>query len=467
MSRSVQIAVAVAAALGAASGAALAAPPTLAQAAAAPVTLYIAGSSAAKAGILSAIQTNLCGNTTTVTNSLTFSSQSNTNFFAVSCVIASSTGLSEAGQIATVYYRDEGGSVVGALPIITGKTINTLNLSDTTNVGSCPTNSTTCSPTVTGTSANNGVTDSFGGAVVKKAVQLGVTDLEPAVFIGANDNYPTAYVTSVFGKASPAQMAQLSSNATPLFQQVFALFVNTNSSVFSTAEKNVFNTTTGALVTAGSLSISKAALTNVLQGNLGDWSQVPDVTGAPVASSSLSVALTNRESGSGSRAGASIYFTGDECVSGATTLSDPSGAAGDSFATGDVLKKANLTAGAVTYASIDNYSTTTYPNLVPVYINGIKPSNLAAAQGQYDYWFEATGILAPNVSGSSADLGNWLIGELQAEASAPNIVDVLAIPGIGGNSASLPVSGTQSGNIYVNYFTRNGVSCSSPGVVVF
>ena len=49
----------------------MAAPPTLAQAAAAPNTLYIAGSSAAKPGILKALQTNLCGG---VANALTINS---------------------------------------------------------------------------------------------------------------------------------------------------------------------------------------------------------------------------------------------------------------------------------------------------------------------------------------------------------------------------------------------------------
>ena len=83
-------------------------------------------------------------------------------------------------------------------------------------------------------SATNGTTDTFTGAVIKKAVQLGITDLEPAVFVGANDNYPSAYSPSVFGTATPVQMANLSSTSQPLFQQVFGIFVNVNSAAFGT-----------------------------------------------------------------------------------------------------------------------------------------------------------------------------------------------------------------------------------------
>lgn len=444
MSRSMQIAAAVAAALGVSATSFAAPPPSLSAAASAAITLYVAGSSAAKNGIISALQTNLCGS---AANALTISSTGNTNFFAVSCTVAASSGLSFAGQVATVYYRDEGGSVVGALPIVSGKQINQLNLADTTDV-TCTT--TTCNAAINGSSASNGTTDSFTGAVVKKAVQLGITDLEPAVFIGANDNYPSAYSTAVYGVATPVQMANLSSTAQPLFQQVFGIFVNTTGGAFR-------NTT---------LSLSKATITNILQGNVSDWSQVSDTSGNSVTTSSLPITLTNRESGSGSRAGASIYFTGDECSPSASTISDPAGANGDFFSTGNVLSAANATPGALTYASIDNQGANA--NLTVVSINGIAPTNLAAAEGQYDYWFEATAIPAPSLSGNSLTLATWLIGELQTEATAPHLVDINAIPGASTNNPALPIQSTSNAQtaggtqIYVNQFTRAGSSCNTP-----
>ena len=451
MSRSMQVAAAVAAALGV-SGVALAAPPSLSAAASTTNVLYVAGSSAAKSGIIGALQANLCGG---IANALTVSSgNTNTNFFAVSCTVASSSGLSIAGQVATVYYRDEGGSVVGALPIVSGQPVEQLNLGAGSALITCA-NASTCTANVTGSSASNGLNDSFGGAVAKQTVQLGITDLEPAVFVGAGDNYPSAYSTSVYGTASASQMAALSTTSSPLFQQVFALFVNVNSSAFGATKPTTLN-------------IPKAALTNVLQGFVGDWSSVTTTSGTAVASSSLPVTIVNRESGSGSRAGASIYFTGDECSPSATTIADTAGPSGDFFSTGNVLTQANLVAGSVTYASIDNFNSTTLPNLVMVSIDGIFPSNINAANGQYDYWFEATAVPNPKATGVAATLSSWLIGELQAEATAPHTDDVNAIPGLSTNNPALPITSTantlSSGGptIYVNQFTRGGSSCNTP-----
>ena len=114
MVRNITVAAAVAAVL--ASGAAMAqGQPTPAQAAAPTVGLYVAGSSAAKNAILGALETgaSFCGGTYSL-----FSSTGDTNFFAVSCEPLASTGLPSANgsNVFTIWYRDEGGSVVGALP---------------------------------------------------------------------------------------------------------------------------------------------------------------------------------------------------------------------------------------------------------------------------------------------------------------------------------------------------------------
>src|SRR5581483_11174042 len=115
------------------------------------------------------------------------------------------------GAITTVYYRGEGGSVVGALPIVSGKAIKFLDIS----TAGCQ----VAAPVTTGTSATVGTTDGWGGCVTNHAVEMGVTDLEPSVF--SPPNYPSAYSVAVFGTASKTQLANL--NAIPLFGQVFAL----------------------------------------------------------------------------------------------------------------------------------------------------------------------------------------------------------------------------------------------------
>jgi len=443
MRSSMLIATAVAAALSAASGLAVAAPPNLAQAAAATNTLYIAGSSAAKAGILKALQTTLCGG---ASNALTISSTGNTNFLAVSCT---PTLAGVPAVVTTVYYRTEGGSVVGALPIVTGKAIATLDLTNAGSTITCTT--TTCSAPVGGSSAANGISDTFTGNVVKHTVQLGITDVEPGVLTG--NNYPGAYQTSVYGKATTAQMQALPFQT--LFGQAFGIFVNTNSAAFPAAEKN---TTT----TAGVLNISKAALTNVLQGNVTNWNAVPDTSGNAVATSQA-ITIVNREQGSGSRTSADIFFTNDGCQTGGTPIKEVNPTL-DFFSTGNVLAAANSTPGSITYASIDNFNLTTSPNLVLVNIDGITPSNLTAASGQYGMWYESTAVISPTLSGNSLTLANTIIGVLQDIASEPHLIDVVAIPGNANNTPALPVSSTADGSpaIYVNSYTRAGSSCSAP-----
>lgn len=451
MGHNTRLATAIAAVLATgAAGAAVHAPataPAPASAASPNTGLYIAGSSAAKNAVLAALESGLCGGSYSL-----FSSTGNTNFYAVSCTPAASTGITGANgsNVFTIWYRAEGGSVTGALPIVTGASIDQLNIASATGAGPNYT------VAVNGTSAVNGIDDSFGpvGAVFKAPVQFGITDVEPGALTG--DNYPSAYKSSVYGTATPAQLSALGKSA--LFQQVFGIFVNTKSAGggFTSAEQSA-------------LSLSKATLTNILQGSTTDWSLASDTSGNPVTSGASPITIVNREQGSGSRTAASIYFTDDECSSTAVSIAESTlGATADYFSTGNVLAAANTIPGAITYASIDN-TVASYPNLTLVSINGIYPTNLAAAQGQYDFWYEATGVANPktSLSPSQTSLIGYLTTAFQTLGSAPHAADVLAIPGKGSpaNAASLPPTpngATPATTIYVNPFTRKASSCNTP-----
>jgi hypothetical protein len=273
MVRNLTVAAAVAAAL--ASGAAMAGQPTPAQAAAPTVGLYVSGSSAAKNAILGALENgaSFCGGSFSL-----FSSTGDTNFFAVSCTPAASTGLPSANgtNVFTIWYRDEGGSVTGALPLVSGSQINQLSLAGATGSAGSYT------VAVAGSSGINGVDDSFASGVFKAPVQMGITDVEPGALTGAN--YPSAYKSSVYGKATASQLAGLTQ--TPIFDQVFGVFVNTNSTAFSTAEKAGQGTATA------SLNLGRDTIGAILQGNIANWNDAPDTGGNAVTSSSL--AITNR-----------------------------------------------------------------------------------------------------------------------------------------------------------------------------
>lgn len=438
------VAAAVAAAI--ASGyvaSAVAAPPTIAAAAASTFTLSIAGSSAAQSSIANAIETDLCGG---AANTLVVTSSGDKNFNAYSCTTATAiTGVSQ-GELITIYYRSEGGSVVGALPVVSGASVKRLLLTD----GSCTSSGTVGTCAITGTTATNGPNDSWTGAVTPATVQLGVTDVEPAQLTGLD--YPSNYSVAAFGSASPAQLAALTK--VRAIQQVFGLAVNTTGIALNTA------------VNGAGIHLSKESVANILSGNYTDWSAVPDAaTGAPIATSSDTITRIDREPGSGTRTSANIYFLNYPCSS----LNGIENISGETlnYSTGDELTEANTTPGSIAYASIDNLTppkNTSYTNLVMATINGVTPSTLTAAAGEYDYWFEATLVPNSSTTGNALALSNWLQTDVPKLASAPLATDINVIPNVAGNGpGTVPLtSRTGTATIYLNPFTRGGNSCSVP-----
>jgi hypothetical protein len=433
------IVAAVAAAM--ASGYAGAAVPTLAQANAPTAKLVMAGSSAAAAGVGTAIQTDLCGG---AANTLTAKSAGGSaNFLAYSCFTATAITGIPANTLITIYYRTEGGSVVGALPVVSNKQIKRLNLAD----ASCAVVGAAATCTVSGAVTTSATTDSWTGAVVADTVQLGVTDVEPGQL--TNADFPSNYSAAAFGTATPAQLKALS--PTRLYGQIFGLVVNKSGQSFST------------------VNLSKQSAANILLGNFSDWANVPDaISGVAISSGSSAITRINREPGSGTRTAANIFFLGYQCGGVASIPAIPGETL--NFSTGDELTAANNTPGSIAYTSIDQIlnpaNGTKFPNLVLATIDGVAPSGLAAATGRYGFWYEATLVPETGVTGGSLSLSNYLQTNLPKLALAPSIPDVIAIPGIGGNAAAVPpnsngASGTAQ--VYVNPYSRAGNSCSVPG----
>jgi PBP superfamily domain len=431
-----KLASAIALALGGISAAQAGTAPTLAQCQSPTDTLFVAGSSAAQNAFANALNTDAFGGA-----GVTFKA-SNGNFEAF-CGISANASFAPVGNSVVVHYRAEGGSVVGALPIVSTKPVKFLNLASATSLGQ--------TLTTTGTSETVGTTDGWGGPLIEHAVEVGVTDLEPAQFVGKN--YPSAYSTSVFGSATAAQLAGLSK--TVLFDQVFGLFVNTSG--------------LNGGGTGQAINLSKQAYANILDGNYTDWSQVPTTaftsgaatTAGVVSNVAAPITVINREAGSGTRTGASIYFLGYNCGQTATFVNDPNPAA-DYYATSDELAAASATPGGIAYASIDNAGKA---NLTTVSLNGIVPSNLAATAGDYGWWYEAQLIKGTITSTGGPTIYSFLTTELANVNTAPHAADILAVPGAGSpkNAVSVPVVANTSepgSAIYVNPFTHSSSSCS-------
>jgi hypothetical protein len=459
------IATAVAMAMSSLAHAGVAPAPVLSVAENPQVSLVISGSSAAKNSIAAAIENDLCGGT----NFTTFTSTgASGNFFAYSCIPTPNSTNSQLGSLVnssnvfTIYYRDEGGSVTGALPIAASNhSLLRLSLAGCTG-GAAP--AYTCPTTCAAAGTNPpspvcGPNDSWAGATVSDHTQLGVTDVEPKQLTGSD--YPSGYNPANFGSASSSAMAGLTKK--PFVDQVFGIFINTS----------------GGAIT--SVNLSRESYANILLGanpsTLGytDWASVPDaLTGKPMASASEKIVRIDREPGSGTRTSANIYFLGYQCA-GSAAIADYSGEV-DNYSTGDELNAAEATPGAVAYASIDNWYgnlnsssvQTKYTNLALATINGVTPSNLAAASGAYDYWFEATTV--PNTAAYVANTStvvSWIQNDMPQLNSAPAVSDILAIPGLGAvaNAATVPLTNNGQGGtkeIYVNPYTRSGNSCNTP-----
>jgi ABC-type phosphate transport system substrate-binding protein len=446
--------IAAAVAVAVASGYADAAPPTFAAAANPTVALTMAGSSAAAPAVANFIENTVCGGTANV---LAVTSAGGTkNFLAYSCQIPAeiddpigSGAPILAGSVVTVYYRTEGGSVVGALPVATNHTIKRLLLSDS----SCTGSGLSGACTVNGSTTTSGLNDTWAGAVTNDVVQLGVTDVEPGQ-LTAND-YPTNYASSAFGSATPAQMRGLTTS--PLLQQVFGLYVNTSGQGLS------------------SLNISKETAANILNGTYKDWSKVPDINGQPLTTTSHAITRIQREPGSGTRTAANIYFLNYQCGSTASTPPRPGETL--NFSTGDELTAVNSTPGAIGYASIDNTlsgpNSTKFPNLALVHINNVTPNTTVAASGQYDFWFEATLVPNPTVNANSqtATLSDYLQANLPDLSTAPALPDINVIPfASANNNPTVPLTtngGSGTTLVNVNPFTRSGNSCNVPAAVNF
>jgi hypothetical protein len=444
--RNLIVASAVAAAL--ASGTAMAVTaPTAVDAQAAPIKIFISGSSAAKA----AIKASLAGADWCNGNGMTTFASGTPDFNAYSCTAAAGPFN---GQSTTIYYRAEGGSVVGVLPVINNVAIKQLDLSA---AGGCPqttTGSVTC--VVGGTSAANGSADSWTSGVFTPAVgaQVGISDLEPKVFVG--DNFPSNY-TFIGAKRTVADLK--SATLLPqniIFQQTFGLIIN--------------NTPAGI---AGVNNISSQSVRDILTGGFINWTAVPAApvttsdgvalvskvgAGPGVANASTAITLCNREKGSGTRTGTAIYFLGDECTTSASTITDPGP---DNFSTGDEITCVSTHPGAIGYVSIDKQAGLP-AGVVPLAIDGVLPTNTKAALGQYTWTYEASMQVNPSADANNKSFYNYYFPKLQALATAPQSAQVNVVPNIGtttGNTPGLPL--TSSGIINVSNYTRNGDSCTA------
>jgi ABC-type phosphate transport system substrate-binding protein len=421
-------------------------PPTPTQCSAAYNYLYVAGSSAAQPAFAAALANDLfdANGETTISATGQYTNIFPGNF-KVYCGFAKAGNGAGAptGSVVTFYYRAEGGSIMGALPIASGRSIMQLDLS----TAACQVSS----PVVNGTSATVGTIDGWTGCVTKHAVEMGITDIDPPQFTTTSGNYPTAYSATVFGSANLETF--VFTGQSPVFDQVFGLYVNTQ-------------TINGASAPGAILNLSREAGAAIFSGSYTDWSEVANAAGGAVSSVPAPITVVSREAGSGTRTGVSMYFLGQNCSTQPLAYVDNFPSL-EGYTTDEVLTYASTIPGAITYASIDN----TKAGLTLVQLSRVTPSNLAAATGQYDWWYTAyTQREAAIASPGGLALFNWLkAGELQNLLTAPERPDIVAIPNIGTNGPGssnvqiVPLLYTITATpVYLTPYSRGTSNCNIP-----
>ncbi len=424
------------------------------------IKLVVSGSSASRDAFLALMKDFACNTATDTFDVYEITPTTNKDFRAYSCTIATGFGTA-SGKTATVYYRSEGGSAFGAVPMATNTQVMRLNI-DTT----CTTVS---NKTFVGTTGNVAVhdcvipaasgdytlaTDTATGVaanyLVKDTVTFAAGDEEPKMY-GA-PNFPTS---SVFPADSDTHRQQLLSGLTGVqtgFAQVFTVIVNNGTgSPFSGQTAPV---------------LGRSTLAGIFSGAYNDWAQVPSAAGGYVSSASVPIKVCRREQGSGTQVAAAQYFLGvKQCVGApgnfvvdteSATLpfaSDTDGVI-ERATTGDLTACVQALPGAVGFIAVPANGaapgTTAF-----VAINGQQPSQTKAATGQYDFVFDLT--YKSIATGDAGALASGLISRAQHSASAPPVASVISLP----NGFNDPFSQADfTSQPIIAFGSRNGSSCN-------
>jgi hypothetical protein len=474
----IKIASAVAAAL-AVSAPAFALDPTGTSGAA--VQLTVSGASAARDAMGALMANSICD---TGFSFYRANPTANQDFRAYSCTLKTLASLGGAsGKTATIYYRAEGGSAWGPAPIATNTQVARLQVNT-----DCTLNASTVSlPGVAAgvqtyncpTTGYSLASDTFGAEnnLVKDSVDLGVSDEEPKMY--GFPNFPTSTVfPTASNSARQALLNTLNAAAIVGFGQTFGIVVNSTGA--GQAGNGVTTTVATPFAAFSSSSgtqpvLSRQAIAGIFNGTFTNWNQVPTVTGGTVITSpsSLTIRVCRREQGSGTQVGANQYFlgvpqcgntlgnfrtdgTGDSDITPATLVNDTDGVI-EMGTSADLNTCVATLAGSI--GLVVGNAAATGTNYVS--INGMGfPTREKAAIGNYDYYYELTFQLNPNLApGDVLDLANGIITESKPASTAPNVLSVVALPNdVNDPYGQGPFATTQPP---VAFATRSGNSCKA------
>jgi hypothetical protein len=465
-----RIAAAVSAAISLTAAAGAFAGPTAATANGAAHRIFVAGSSAAASGFINYVENQLCATTGWSVFNTPTTAAGLPDFRAVSCSTSSTAAVFPSSTL-TVWYRAEGGSAIGVLPLLNNTAIKQLDLGSASVgcslVGTTGVNTAYSCTGVTGTASANGTADSWGGAVLAQNIDVGVSDLEPTVFgtltgsslhaaAGGGNHDPFGTYSTVLTGTSNLKVSDINTRVTttPVFQQTFGFAVSTG---------------------LGITDLPKAQIASIFDGLVTDWSNVGTSANTKVKATATPIIVCNREIGSGTRAAADIFLNGTGCsnVGQTTKLKDFATIAGqpaDNLQTFAELDCVNTHANAIGYASIDNLTAAkiaaTWPAINSIAVDGVVPSLNASGLGAYEFVFEAAVNQDPTPSTDGNAFYQAVSVALQDVNTTSTSAQVSAIPNLdvnGDNVATVPLtkgSVAPNTNVPVSDFTRSANSCT-------
>jgi ABC-type phosphate transport system substrate-binding protein len=465
-----RIAAAVSAAISLTAAAGAFAGPTPATANGAAHRIFVAGSSAAASGFINYVENQLCNTAGWSTFNTPTTAAGLPDFRAVSCSTSTTAAVFPSSTL-TVWYRAEGGSAIGVLPLLNNVTIKQLDLGSASAgcsvVGTTGVNTAYSCTGVTGTASANGTADSWGGAVLAQNIDVGVSDLEPTVFgtlagsslhavAGGGNHDPFGTYSTALTGTTNLKVSDISSRitTTPVFQQTFGFAVSTG---------------------LGITDLPKAQIASIFDGTVTDWSNVGTSANTKVKPTATPIIVCNREIGSGTRAAADIFLNGTGCsnVGANAKLKDFATTAGqpaDNLQTFAELDCVNTHANAIGYASIDNLTAAkiaaTWPAINAIAVDGVVPSLNASGLGAYEFVFEAAVNQDPTPSTDGNLFYQAVSLALQDVNTTSTSAQVSAIPNLdvnGDNVATVPLtkgSVAPNTNVPVSDFTRAANSCT-------
>lgn len=465
-----------------AAGQALALPPTTTP----DVELYIGGATAEQETLpalllgstsASAPYTGICKAGTVDIYFDNNGTKAGSQYRAYSCTLDSSNAnVSGAGFSADtnvlIHYRLLSGSIIGAIDLARGIQVPRMVISSSncTKSGSLGTPSTT-SHTYTCNAAT-----ATAGSLVSKALDFGLSDVEPGLFVGANlpalSGTPTNTVWETL-PLTPTELGNISSST----EHAVIMGIAANTALYNALQTAQGLNTADLTPGANQPTISSTALTSLLTANGGplnsSWSGLGVASNAPVN-------ICRRIPAVGTQMAANAFWGGYPCSSGGT-LPATSANSGSSYKVvqntliGDVKTCLNtLPSGqfGIGLLFLDNIQTAGTDKWYFVKIDGVSPTLANVQSGAYPFYIEETSqyrtsavSFPPAQSGQAAQYTSpvpttgqgQLISLLQQSFGDPTLYPTNAQSAQGFLAIATGTAAAQTMNS-----TRNGNTCASP-----